>query len=251
MKVLAINGSARKNGNTAILLNTVLDELKKEGIRTELLQMAGKPIQGCRACYKCFKKKDFQCAVDKDFLNDWLAKMREADGILLGSPTYFSDVTSGMRAFIERCGFVARANDYMLKRKVGAAVVAVRRAGAIPAFSSMNLFLSYMQMVMPGSSYWHIGIRPGDRRCEKGRGRHPDDEDPGREHGLAPEEAERGLSGRDRRKLPPLVIRLPPVSAEHLGGSGSSRGMDPVGPIWARRRGRKGIRCRFCKGGRR
>jgi multimeric flavodoxin WrbA len=144
MKVLAINGSARKNGNTAILLNTALDELKKEGIKTELLQMAGKPIQGCPA--------------DKDFLNEWLAKMREADGILLGSPTYFSDVTSGMRAFIERCGLVSRANDYMLKRKVGAAVVAVRRAGGIPAFSSMNLFLSYMQMVMPGSSYWHVGI---------------------------------------------------------------------------------------------
>jgi multimeric flavodoxin WrbA len=158
MKVLAINGSARKNGNTAILLNTVLDELNKEGIKTELLQMAGNPIQGCRACYLCLGNKDFRCVVDNDPLNEWIAKMREADGILLGSPTYFSDVTSGMRAFIERCGFVSRANGYMLKRKVGAAVVAVRRAGGIPAFSSMNLFLSYMQMVMPGSSYWHIGI---------------------------------------------------------------------------------------------
>lgn len=158
MKVLAINGSARKNGNTAILLNIVLDEMKKEGIKTELLQMAGKPIQGCRACYKCFNKKDFRCVVDEDFLNEWMAKMREANGILLGSPTYFSDVTSGMRAFIERCGFVSRANDYMLKRKVGAAVVAVRRAGGIPAFSSMNLFLHYMQMVNIGSSYWNIAI---------------------------------------------------------------------------------------------
>ena len=158
MKVLAINGSARKNGNTAILLNTVLDELKKEGIKTELLQMAGNPIQGCQACYKCLEKKDFRCVMDNDSLNDWIAKMRKADGILLGSPTYFSDVSSGMRALIERCGFVSRANDYMLKRKVGAAVVAVRRAGGIPAFSSMNLFLTYMQMVMPGSSYWHVGL---------------------------------------------------------------------------------------------
>ena len=158
MKVLAINGSARRNGNTAILLNTVLDELKKEGIKTELLQMAGKPIQGCRACNKCIMKKDFRCAINRDFVNEWLTKMRQADGILLGSPTYFSDVTAGMRAFIERVGRVSRVNDYMLKRKVGAAVVAVRRAGGIPAFSSMNLFLSYMQTVMPGSSYWHIGI---------------------------------------------------------------------------------------------
>jgi multimeric flavodoxin WrbA len=90
--------------------------------------------------------------------------MEKAEGILLGSPTYFSDVTSGMRAFIERCGFVARANDYMFKGKVGAAVVAVRRAGSIQAFTSMNLFLHYMQMFMPGSSYWNIGIGrdPGD-----------------------------------------------------------------------------------------
>jgi len=158
MKVLAINSSPRKDGNTAILLNTVLDELKKEGIETELLQMAGKPLAGCLACTKCFKNKNFRCAVDNDFFNDWLAKVREADGLLLGSPTYFSDVTSGMRAFIERCGYVSRANDYMLKRKVGAAVIAVRRAGGVNAFNSINLFLSYQQMILPGSSYWHIGL---------------------------------------------------------------------------------------------
>jgi len=158
MKVVAINGSARKNGNTAILLNTVLEELKKEGIKTELLQMAGQNLQGCLACYKCFKNKDGRCVNDKDKMNEYIAKIREADGVLLGSPTYFSDVTSNMRALIERCGFVGRANDYMLKRKVGSSVVAVRRAGAIPAFSSMNLFLHYMQMILPGSSYWNIGI---------------------------------------------------------------------------------------------
>ena len=164
MKVVAINGSARKDGNTAILLNLVLDELKKERIQTELIQLAGHSIPGCRVCYKCFKNKDRRCAVKKDILNDLLTKIDEADGILLGSPTYFSDVSAGMRAFIERCGFVARANDYMYKRKVGASVVAVRRAGAIPAFNSMNLFLHYMQMVMPGASYWSIGIGrdPGD-----------------------------------------------------------------------------------------
>jgi multimeric flavodoxin WrbA len=164
MKVVALNGSARKDGNTAILINTVFAELKKEGIETELIQMAGKPIQGCIACYKCFKNKDRRCSVDKDMLNDVIAQMETAEGILLGSPTYFSDVSSGMRAFIERCGFVARANDYMFKGKVGAAVVAVRRAGAIPAFSSMNLFLHYMQMFMPGASYWSIGVGrdPGD-----------------------------------------------------------------------------------------
>jgi len=164
MKVVALNGSARKDGNTAMLIQVVFEELKKEGIETELIQLAGKNIQGCLACYKCFKNKDRRCSVDKDILNDIMARMEKAEGILLGSPTYFSDVTSGMRAFIERCGFVARANDYMFKGKVGAAVVAVRRAGSIQAFTSMNLFLHYMQMFMPGSSYWNIGIGrdPGD-----------------------------------------------------------------------------------------
>ena len=158
MKVVALNGSARKEGNTNILLNVVLDELKKEDIQTELLSLAGQTIAGCVACYKCFKNKDRRCAVKKDIFNELLEKMEGADGILLGSPTYFSDVSSGMRAFIERGGFVGRANDYMFKRKVGASVVAVRRAGGIPAFNSMNLFLHYMQMVMPGASYWSIGI---------------------------------------------------------------------------------------------
>lgn len=164
MKVVALNGSARKDGNTAILLNLVLDELKKESIQTELIQLAGKEIAGCRACYQCFKNMDRRCAFKKDPLNDLLAEMEAADGILLGSPTYFSDVSAVTRAVIERAGFVGRANGYMFKRKVGAGVVAVRRAGAISAFNSINLFLHYMQMVMPGASYWSVGIgrNPGD-----------------------------------------------------------------------------------------
>jgi len=164
MKVVALNGSARKDGNTAMLINAVFEELKKEGIETEMIQMAGKKIQGCLACYKCFKNKDRRCSVDKDILNGIIAKIEKAEGILLGSPTYFSDVSSGMRAFIERCGFVGRANNYMFKGKVGASVVAVRRAGAVQAFTSMNLFLHYMQTVMPGASYWSlaVGRDPGD-----------------------------------------------------------------------------------------
>lgn len=158
MKVIALNASARKDGNTAILLNAVLDELKPEGMETEIIQMGGKSISGCKACYKCFENLDKHCSVKSDMLNNILDKLVVADGILLGSPTYFSDVTANMRAFIERCGLVALANNFMLKRKVGASVVAVRRAGAIPAFSSMNLFLHYMQTVMPGSSYWTLGV---------------------------------------------------------------------------------------------
>jgi multimeric flavodoxin WrbA len=164
MKVIAFNGSARKEGNTHILLNLVLDELKAEGIETELYSLAGKPIQGCIACYKCFEKKNKRCAVEKDIINECLQKMDEADGIVLGSPTYFADVSAGMKALIERCGMVGRANADMYNRKVGAAVVAVRRAGGIHVFNSLNYFFSISGMIIPGSSYWNLGIgrQPGE-----------------------------------------------------------------------------------------
>ena len=164
MKVIAFNGSARKDGNTAILLNLVLDELKAEGIDTELYSLAGKPVQGCIACYKCFEKKNKRCAVEKDIMNECIQKMDEADGILLGSPTYFADVSAGMKALIERCGMVGRANADMYKRKVGASVVAARRAGAIHVFNSLNYFFTINEMIIPGASYWNIGMgrQPGE-----------------------------------------------------------------------------------------
>jgi multimeric flavodoxin WrbA len=164
MKVIAFNGSARKEGNTAILLNLVLDELKAEGIETELYSLAGKPVQGCIACFKCFEKKNKRCNVEKDIINECIQKMVEADGILLGSPTYFADVSASMKALIERCGMVGRANEDLYKRKVGAAVVAVRRAGAIHVFNSLNYFFTINEMIIPGSSYWNIGMgrQPGE-----------------------------------------------------------------------------------------
>jgi multimeric flavodoxin WrbA len=142
----------------------VFEELKAEGIETEIYTLAGKPIQGCIACFKCFEKKDKRCAVEKDIINECIQKMLEADGILLGSPTYFADVSAGMKALIERCGMVSRANGDMLKRKVGAGVVAVRRAGAMHVFSSLNSFFLINQMIIPGSSYWNlaIGRQPGE-----------------------------------------------------------------------------------------
>ena len=157
MKVIAINGSARKGGNTAQLLNMVLEELGKTGIDTELVELAGKVVPGCIACHKCFEKKDQRCAVDTDVVNDCLAKMIEADAILLGSPTYFADVSANMKAIIERCGMVARANGNMFKRKLGAGVVAERRAGAYHVFSSLNSFFLIGEMIVVGSSYWNLG----------------------------------------------------------------------------------------------
>ena len=164
MKVVAFNGSPRKEGNTAILLNLVLDELRKEGIETELVQLAGETLSGCIACYKCMENKDQRCAVVKDRLNEYIVKMREAQGILLGSPTYISEMTANMKALIERSALVSRHNDNLFKRKVGAAVVAVRRAGSTHVLSSINYFFLITQMIVPGSSYWNLGIgrNPGD-----------------------------------------------------------------------------------------
>ena len=158
MKVVAFSGSARKNGNTAILVNHVFRELEKEGIRTELFQLAGKKIRGCIACYKCFEKKNRRCSVEKDVVNDCIPMMLEADGIILASPTYFSDVSSEMKALIDRAGMVSRANEDMLKRKVGAAVAVHRRGGAIHSFDTMNHFFFIGQMIVPGSSYWNFGV---------------------------------------------------------------------------------------------
>ena len=158
MKVLAINGSARKDGNTAIMIRRALEELEKEGIDTELIQLAGKTIHGCKACKKCFKNKDNRCVFDKDDFNDCLEKMIEADGIILGSPTYFTDVTAEMKGLIDRAGFVSFANGRFFRRKTGAAVVAVRRAGSIHVFDTINHFFFISEMMVPGSRYWNMGI---------------------------------------------------------------------------------------------
>jgi len=167
MKVVAFNGSARKDGNTAILINYVLSELRNEGIETELVQLAGTKIHGCIACYKCGENMDKQCAVKDDIANECIQKMIEADGIILGSPTYFSDVTTEMKALIDRAGFVSRMNDFMFKRKVGAAIVAVRRAGATHVFDTINHLFLGSQMIVPGSMYWNIGIGREKGEVEK------------------------------------------------------------------------------------
>ena len=167
MKVIAFNGSARKDGNTAILVRHVLRELETAGIETELIQLAGSRIHGCIACMKCFENKDQRCSVKDDNVNDCIEKMLGADGIILGSPTYFANVSTEMKALIDRAGMVSRANNDMLSRKVGAAVVAARRAGAIHVFNSINHFFFIGQMVVPGSSYWNIGMGREKGEVEK------------------------------------------------------------------------------------
>jgi multimeric flavodoxin WrbA len=154
-----------KVGNKYLLLKAALDELGKEGFETGIIQMAErKPIQGCAACYKCTERKNMKCVIESDPFNDYFAQIAEADGLLLGSPVYFSDVTAGMRALIERTGLVSRANGGILRRKAGAGVIAVRRAGSNFALASINYLFLISEMIIPGSSYWNMGIgrMPGE-----------------------------------------------------------------------------------------
>ena len=169
MKVLGINGSPHKNGNTSLLIKTVFQELKNEGIETELIHIAQKPVRGCKGCLKCVKNQNKQCVFDDDIMNECIGKMTAADGIILGSPTYFTDVTAEMKALIDRAGMVSIANGGIFKHKAGGSVVAVRRGGATHAFDTMNHFLHYMQMFLVGASYWNMvyGWAPGEVNNDK------------------------------------------------------------------------------------
>ncbi|MBI2353670.1 MAG: flavodoxin family protein [Deltaproteobacteria bacterium] len=158
MKVTAFNGSPRRGGNTSLLIGHVFAALQKEGIETELVQVGGERLHGCVACYKCFTNKDRRCAVADDIANDCIERMLESDGIIIGSPTYFAALTPETKALIDRCGMVSRANNDLFRRKAGAAVVAMRRAGAIHVFDTINHFFTISQMIITGSNYWNIGV---------------------------------------------------------------------------------------------
>jgi multimeric flavodoxin WrbA len=158
MEAVAFNGSPRKGGNTEILLKKVFMELESEGIKTEIVQIGGKLLHGCSACMTCRQKQNGRCAIDSDDMNKYIAKAVNADIILLGSPTYFSDVSSEMKALIDRLGFVSRSGGSLLKNKIGASVVAVRRGGATHAFDTMNHFFQVSSMIIVGSTYWNFAI---------------------------------------------------------------------------------------------
>lgn len=162
MKVLAINGSARKDGNTAILINTVLKELNIAGIETEMIQLAGNVIEPCKACWACGGQGN--CVHRNDSFREVFEKMKEADGILLGSPVYSANVSANMQALLERAAVVADMNQGLFIHKVGAAVAAVRRGGAMQAVDTMNHFFLNHEMIVVGSTYWNMGYgqMPGD-----------------------------------------------------------------------------------------
>jgi len=158
MRVVAISGSPRKGGNTAMLLTRVLEVLAAEGIETELVELAGQPVQGCTACMMCREMQDQRCHGRDDAINECIAKVAAADGIIIGSPVYFADITPETKALVDRVGYVGRGNSGMLERKVGAAVAVNRRAGAIHALDSINHLFGITEMITVGSSYWNLGV---------------------------------------------------------------------------------------------
>jgi multimeric flavodoxin WrbA len=158
MKVVAFNGSPRPDGNTHFLIEELAKGLRSRGITVEEIHVGGKAIRGCTVCLSCKEKKDGRCAIDSDPVNSWIARMVEADGIILGSPSYFADLTPELKALIDRAGFVARTGGGLLRWKAGAAVVSMRRAGACHTFDSINHFFLASQMVVVGSNALNIGL---------------------------------------------------------------------------------------------
>jgi multimeric flavodoxin WrbA len=164
MKVVAFNGSPRKEGNTYHALSVVGEQLKKAGIEFEIIHVGNTIVRGCTACMGCVRNKNEKCVIANDEVNVWIQKMKEADGILLGSPVHFSGIAGTMKSFLDRAFEVASTNNFMFRQKVGAAVVAVRRSGGVFTFDALNHYLLYSEMIMPTSKYWNVthGLGPGE-----------------------------------------------------------------------------------------
>jgi multimeric flavodoxin WrbA len=164
MRVVAFNGSNRKDSNTAILVRHVFAELEKEGIETRMIQLAGREIRGCLACYKCYVNANGRCVQEKDVLNEYVQEMAAADGMILASPVYVASISPVLKALIDRATMVGKANGGLFRHKVGAAVVAVRRGGQVNALDTINHFFLLSEMIVPGSSYWNFafGLEKGD-----------------------------------------------------------------------------------------
>lgn len=163
MKVVAFNGSPRGNGNTHTAIELVTENMVKAGVEVEIVHVGNRLIRGCLACNQCARNRDERCVID-DEVNEWIQKMKEADGILIGSPVHYSAIAGTMKSFLDRAFYVSGNNGSLLRHKVGAAVVAVRRSGGMPTLNQLNNFLNYSEMMMPTSNYWHVihGTKPGD-----------------------------------------------------------------------------------------
>jgi len=169
MKVVAFNGSPRKEGNTFHALNIVTETLEKDGIETEIVHVGNKAVRGCLACNQCVKNQNEKCVLPDDGVNGWIQKMKETDGIIFGSPVHFSSLSATLKSFMDRAFYVTSVNNGMLRHKVGASVVAVRRSGGVPTFEQLNNYINYAEMMMPASNYWNVihGLKPGEAKLDE------------------------------------------------------------------------------------
>lgn len=169
MNVIAFNGSPRKEGNTYHAIKTTAEELEKAGIEVEIIHVGDKLIRGCIACKQCTKNKDEKCALPGDDVNDWIQKMKDADGIIIGSPVHYSSIGATMKAFLDRAFYVAGANNNLFRHKVGAALVAVRRSGGVLAFDQLTNYLNYSEILIATSNYWSVihGAKPGEALADE------------------------------------------------------------------------------------
>ena len=164
MKVIAFNGSPQKDGNTYHALKMVLSEIEQQNIETEIIHVGNKAISGCMACGKCAENKDEKCVIKGDNVNQWIQKMKDADGIILGSPVHYAGIYGNLKSFLDRAFYVCSVNGGLLRHKVGTTVVAVRRSGGISTYHELNNFIQYSEMLVPTSNYWNIihGTTPGE-----------------------------------------------------------------------------------------
>ncbi len=169
MKVVAFNGSPRTKGNTYEAIKMVAREIEKEGVDVEIIDVGSKQVSGCTACYKCVDNKDGTCIIKNDPVNEWIGKMKEADGIILGSPVYFGGVTGSMKCFLDRAFLVGFVNDGMLRHKVAATVVTLRRSGGMPTLNELNQFATNVEMILAPGNYWPLiyGEHPGEVQQDK------------------------------------------------------------------------------------
>lgn len=164
MKVVAVNGSPKVSGNTYHAMKIITDELEKNGIETEIIHVGNSMVRGCMACGQCGKNRDEKCVIPGDDVNEWIQKIKEADGLILGSPVHYSSIGASMKSFLDRAFFVAGNNNSLFRHKVGTAFTAVRRSGGIPALDELYHYITYSEMLLPSSNYWNVihGARPGE-----------------------------------------------------------------------------------------
>lgn len=156
MKVIAINGSPRVGGNTHHALRMAGERLEAKGIEFEIIQVGNKNVHGCRDCGKCRENRDERCVITSDPLNEWIQKLKQADGIILASPVYYAGISGAMKCFLDRTFYVSGSNGNFFRHKVGAAMVALRRSGGTTTLDSLLHYLTYSEMILATSNYWNI-----------------------------------------------------------------------------------------------